>query len=497
MSKKQKTWIAVGVSAVVIIGAVLVFMSVRAQNSNNSASAYQTTTVQLGTLTSSVDGSGTVASPQSASLAWQTSGQVGDVRVQIGSQVKAGDVLATLLQDSKTQSDLEAALVTAQENLAQLTSPEAIANAKLAITTAEANVTNAQYGVNNLKYWQNNSLIQNQYASVVIAKANLDKAQAAYDSAHVGDYINNAGEAALYQALYNARQAYDTAENNYSTYSQKPTQRQIDAAQANLDLTNATLAQDKTYLAALTGGSVPADASGTALLQLKQAQLAVQTAQQNLDATTLTAPFDGTITQAAAVPGAVISAGTMVFRIDNLSTLVVAVKVTEIDINGIKVGQPATITFNAIPNKTYEGKVIQTDLAGTVGQNSTTFSVNVQITNADAQIKPGMAANVTIRTNQVDNALLVPSTSIFTDNNGQQYVYLIQNGTPTTVPVTVGAVSDTTTQVTNNALKEGDTIILSFASTSTTNSGGFRLGGLGGLGGVPGGGGNRQPAGTP
>jgi multidrug efflux pump subunit AcrA (membrane-fusion protein) len=172
----------------------------------------------------------------------------------------------------------------------------------------------------------------------------------------------------------------------------------------------------------------------------------------------------------------------------------VVVQVTEIDINGIQAGQPATITFNAIPNKTYAGKVIQSSLAGTVGNNSTTFSVTVQITNTDALIKPGMAANVTIVTNKVENALLVPSTAIYTDTTGQQYVYLIQNGTPTTVPVTVGAVSDTTTQITGSNLQEGDTIILSFASTSST-SGGFGLGGLGGLtgGGVR----DQPPSGTP
>ena len=482
MSKKQKIWIAAVVSIVVIIALVLVIASIRSQNSN-SAAAYQTTTVELGTLTSSVDGSGTVASTQTANLSWQTSGQIDQVFSQIGDQVRSGDVLATLLQDAKTQSTLESNLVTAQENLAQLTSPEAIANAKLAITTDQANVINAQYAVNNLHYWQNKALIQDQYANVVIAKANLDKAQAAYDNANVGEYINNPGEASLYQALYNAQLAYDRAEFSYSVYAQKPSQRQVDAAQATLDLANATLAQDQAYLAALTGGTVPADATGTALLQLKQAQLDVQTAQENLDATTLTAPFNGTITQSNAIPGAVVSSGEQVFRVDNLSNLLIAVQVTEIDINGIKAGQPATISFNAIPNKTYNGKVLHADLAGTVGQNSTTFSVTVQITDADAQIKPGMAANVTIITNKVANALLVPSTSIFTDNSGQPYVYLVQNGTPTTVPVTVGATSDTTTQITNDTLKAGDTIILSFASTSTTGGGGFGIGGIGGFGG--------------
>jgi HlyD family secretion protein len=504
MSKKQKTWIAIGVSVVVIIALVLVVAAIRSQNSSSTSAAYQTTTVQLGTLTSSVDGSGTVASTQSSNLAWQTSGQVDQVTAQTGNQVKSGDVLATLLQDAQTQTTLQTALVTAQENLAELTSPEAIANAKLAVTTDEANVTNAQIALNNQQYWKNDALIQDQYANVVIAKANLDKAQTAYDNANVGEYINNSGEAALYQALYNAQQAYNNAEYNYSVYAQKPTQRQLDAAQATLDLSNATLAQDQIYLAALTGGNVPAGTTGTALLKLKQAQLNVQTAQENVDTTKLTAPFDGTITQADAIPQAVVSSGTQAFRIDNLSSLVVAVQVTEVDINSIKAGQPATITFNAIPNKTYNGKVTKTDLAGTVGQNSTNFSVTVQITDADAQVKPGMSANVTVVTNQVDNALLIPSTSIFTDTTGQQYVYLIQNGTPTAVAVTIGAVSDTTTQITGNTLQEGDTIVLSFASTSTTSSGGFGIGGLGGLGGIVGGGGGGgrtvttgRPAATP
>jgi hypothetical protein len=62
------------------------------------------------------------------------------------------------------------------------------------------------------------------------------------------------------------------------------------------------------------------------------------------------------------------------------------------------------------------------------------------------------------------------------------------------VNVTVGAVSDTTTQITGNTLQEGDTIVLSFASTSTTGGGGFGLG----LGGIVGGGDTRiQNGGTP
>jgi HlyD family secretion protein len=481
MSKTQKGWIGAGAALVIVIAMVLLIISIRSQaaNASSGTTAYQTTTVQRGTLTSTVEGTGTVASLLTANLNWSAGGQIDKVNALIGDQVKAGDILATLLQDS-TQSKLESDLVTAQENLAQLTSPEAIANAKIAVTTDEANIINAQAVVNNQQYWKNNALIQNYYASYVIAKSNLDAAQAKYDSANVGQYINNPDEATLYQSLYNAQQAFNTAQYYYSLYSQAPTQRQTDEAQANLDLVKATLTTDQTYLAALTGGAVPAGATGANLLKLNQARLAVLTAQENLDAVKVSAPFNGTITQSNAIPQAVVSAGTQAFRIDDLTDLVIDVSVVEIDIDHVKVGQTASITFDAIPNKTFTGKVIKTDLAGTVAQNSTNFTVTVQLSDADASVRPGMAANVTIVTNQVENALIVPSTSIFSDNKNQTYVNLIQaDGSLTQVPVTVGVVADSTSQVTSPTLKPGDTIVLSFgsaSSSSTSGQGGFRAG---------------------
>ena len=441
-------------------------------------SNYASTPAPTGVAGAGVTASGIIVTDQQAHMAFSLAGNVKLVNIVPGERVQVGQILVQL-DDTTQQVELD------QANLAlrELTSPEAIANAKLAITTAQTNGTNAQIVLNNQQYWHNTALIQNYYANYVIAKANLDKAQTAYDNAHVGQYINNANEAAAYNSLYTAQQAYNTAQYYYSLYSQAPTQTQQDQAQANLDLANATLKNAQTYLAALTGGTVPADATGTDLLKLEQAQLTVQTAQKNLEAAKLIAPFNGTITQANAVPKALVTAGTQAFRVDDLSNLVIDVQVVEVDINHVQIGQPATVTFDAIPNKSYTGKVLSTDLSGTSAQSSVNFNVKVQITNADAQVKPGMSANVTIITNKVDNALLVPSTSIFTDANGGQYVNLVQNGGTSKVPVTVGAISDSTTQITSSTLKAGDTIVLSFASTSTTGGFGFRLGG-GGAGGA-------------
>lgn len=483
MSKKQKTTITVGVSVVLVIALVLLFASLRAQTGSSSGTpAYQTTIVQRGTLTSTVEGTGTVTSLLSANLNWLIAGQVDKMNAQIGDLVKAGDVLATLLQDS-TQSTLESSLVTAKENLAQLTSPSAIAIAQQTVANDQQAVYNAQAALNNLTYQNTNqAAIQNALSNLVLAQNNLSHAQDVY-SKIPGDPSVDANKANAYQTLYTAQLAYGGAEANYNLTKGHANQMLVDADTAALALAKAKLVEDQTLVAALTGGQVPDNATGTALLQLTQAKLAVQTAQDNLNNLEITAPFNGTITQTNVVPNALVKVGTNAFRIDDLSNLVIDVQVVEIDINHVQVGQPATITFDAIPNKTYTGKVIKTDLAGTTTQTSVNFIVTVQLTDADSMVKPGMSANVTIVTDKVEGALLVPSTSIFTDANGQPYVYLVQNGGPVKVPVTVGAVSDSATQITNDTLKAGNTIVLSFASSSSSsgNGLGLRLGGGAGV----------------
>ena len=454
---RKRTWIFVVIAIIVI--ATIGVLVVRNRNSSTTATQYQTIQAAKDTLTATIGATGTVRSNQTAILTWQNTGTIGIVNVKPGIQVKAGDVLANLLLSPLTQSTLESNLVTAQENLAELTSPEAIANARLAITTAQTDVTNAQTGLNNTQYWKNDALIQDYYAKFVIAKANLDKAQTAADNAHVGQYINNSNEAEAYQNLYNAQQAYNNAQYYFSLYSQKPTQRQMDEAQAKLDLANATLKNAQIYLAALTGGDVPADATGTALLQLEQAKLAIQTAQANLDAAKLTAPFTGTVTEVSGMVGDQVIPGTTAFRIDDLSQMKVDVQVSEVDINSVQVGQPVTLTFDAITGKGYNGKVLEVARTGDTIQGAVNFTVTVGLSDPDASVKPGMTAAVTITVKQVNNVLLVPNRAVRLVND-QRVVYVLRNGQAVEVNITLGASSDTMSEVVSGDLKEGDLVIL-------------------------------------
>ncbi len=482
-SKKNRARIWIILAIIVVAIAAVGFFVLRKRNSSTTATQFQTVQAEKGNLTASVGATGTVRSNQTATLLWQNSGTIGKINVKAGDQVKTGDVLASLVFAPATQNTLETNLVTAQENLAELTSPEAIAKAKVAVTTAQTDVTNAQYGVNNLQYWKNEALIQDYYAKYVIAKNNLDKAQTTYDNLHVGDYINNVEEANAYQTLYLAKQAYDTAHYWWSVYSQEPTQRSKDEVQAKLDLANATLKNAQIYLAALTGADVPPDATGTALLQFEQARLAVKTAQANLDAARLTAPFGGTITDVSGMVGDQVSPGTNAFRMDDLSQMKVDVQVSEVDINNVHVGQPVTLTFDAIAGKAYNGKVVEVAQVGDAVQGAVNFTVTVVLTDQDNNVKPGMTAAVTISVKQVNNALLVPNRAVRLVDN-QRVVYVLRNGQAVEVNVTLGASSDTMSEVALGDLKVGDLVILNPPTNLFT-----RPSGAGGGGGSPFGGG--------
>jgi HlyD family secretion protein len=355
----------------------------------NNASAPAPTSVAGG----GVNASGVLVADQEAHMAFSLAGNVKLVNAVLGDQVQAGQILVQL-DDTTQQVGLE------QANLAlrELSSPVAIANAKLAVTTAQTNVTNAQLALNNQQYWHNTALIQNYYANYVLAKANLDKAQTAYDNTHAGAYINNANQAAAYNALYTAQQAYNTAFYYYSLYSQAPTQNQEDQAQANLDLANATLKNAQTYLAALNGGTVPAGATGTNLLQLEQAQLAVQTAQANLDATRLVAPFSGEVASVAVSVGDYVSPGQIILVISDITHMhVETTDLSERDVPKVKLGQAATISIKAL-NQDVSGKVSAiSPLADTLG-GDVVYKVTILLVTLPSNLRSGMSVDVQFNT---------------------------------------------------------------------------------------------------
>jgi HlyD family secretion protein len=192
---------------------------------------------------------------------------------------------------------------------------------------------------------------------------------------------------------------------------------------------------------------------------LATAQARLQAAQKSVDSRTLRAPFDGTVTQVDVIPGDQVAPGTSAFRLDNLGRMLVDVLVSEVDINSVKVDQPVNLTFDAILDKQYNGVVSEVAPVGTAVQGVVEFNVTVQLTDADGQVKPGMTAAVNIVVEQINDALLVPNRAVRVVNS-QRVVYILKDSKLQQVDVTLGASSDTESEIIGGDLQAGDKVVL-------------------------------------
>ena len=162
----------------------------------------------------------------------------------------------------------------------------------------------------------------------------------------------------------------------------------------------------------------------------------------------------------------------------------VSINISEVDVPQIKVGQQATITFDALTNKSFTGKVEGINTTGVVSSGVTTYPAVIVLDESEGDILPNMSATANIITKIDNNVLLVPSASVQT-TGATSTVKVLRNGQVTTVPVEIGDSSDSQTVITSG-LSEGETVITGSISTSTSSTSpfsGFRLGGFGGSGG--------------
>jgi RND family efflux transporter MFP subunit len=248
-----------------------------------------------------------------------------------------------------------------------------------------------------------------------------------------------------------------------------------------LDVAKADLTKAEAALKKIQAGP---DAQAVAAARAK-----VAAAQAAVDQAHLTAPFHATVVAVSNKVGDSVEAGQSAIVLADLTSLEVEVSVAEVDINRIVIGQAATLTLDAAPGQTFTGKVSEVNVLGQANQGVVTFPVTVVVPEPSPQVKPGMTAAVSIITDSRENVLLVPNRAVRV-SGGQRTVTVLFEGEQIPVPVTLGLVNETMSEVLTG-LKEGDTVLLN-TSTTTQNRGGFGGGGGflfgGGGGGFRGGG---------
>lgn len=154
---------------------------------------------------------------------------------------------------------------------------------------------------------------------------------------------------------------------------------------------------------------------------IQQERATLSTNRYNLDQVTLEAPFDGIVTRRNieegenVVVGTMNNPGTQLLTIADMSIVEAEVEVDETEIPTIRIGQPAKVTIDALPGRTFTGKVteignspIQTMAQAQAGQQATNFKVTVQIDGQIPEARPGFTCSAEITTDTRKGVLSVP-----------------------------------------------------------------------------------------
>ncbi len=461
---------------IIAIVATGIFFGVRYAQENatkNLASSFQTVTVTRGNLTSLVGATGTVRSNQSGLVSWTTNGNIEEINFELGDTVRADQILATLRQSSLSQNIIlaEADLVMAKQNLDNLL------NSTLAQAQAQANLANATDALEDAKTRRESkeykrasqNTIDEAYANYIIALDNAKEWEKRYDNVdHLPE--DDPMRAAAFAEWAAAKTIAYRAEANWRYAQGLPSEDEIAIAEGNLALAQAQYNDALREWERLKDGPDPDD--------IAAAEARIAALEATLDTKNLRAPFGGTITEVRSKVGDQIAPGSISFRIDDLSSLLVDVEIPEVDINRVKEGMEARISFDAISDKEYRGVITKVAQVANITAGIVNFTITLELSDADESVRPGMTAAVNIIIDEIEDVVIIPNRAVRLVD-GQRVVYVLKPGEllPTPVEITIGASSDLQSEIIDGDIQVGDTLVLN-PPTEFMPPGGGPMGGF-------------------
>src|SRR5579863_5299535 len=354
----MKMWQKVAIGVgVVVVGAGIVLYSVN--QANKGVTTVQTAKVaKQDTLVSLVTASGEIKPTTYTNVQAQGFGRITEILVKEGEHIKKGERL--LIQDSiQANADVDA-------QAAALNSSES------GIAAAEASYKAAQ-------------------ADLLTQKANLEKAKLDYDRGQ-----------GLYKDGLIPKQDFDQRKTTY------------DAAAASVDSTAAKVYQVKAQLE-------------QSRAQLSQTKAVLTHTRDVLNKTTYVSPIDGIVSYLPVrlgeyvVPGIQNSNGSFLMTLSDMSVVTSEVKVDETDIVNVRLGQDADVTIDAVPGKTFHGKVTEigsqavlrssglaTTQSTTSTQEAKDFKVVVRLDNPPENLRNGLSTTAKIKTAEKKSVIAIP-----------------------------------------------------------------------------------------
>jgi HlyD family secretion protein len=521
---KSKNWImshkktSASVLIIVLIGGYFVF-----SGKEEILATYVLASVEKGTIVSSINGSGQVEALSQVDLKARGTGEITHVAVKPGQEVRKGQILFNLnARDAqKAVRDAETALETAQLELEKFKQPpksldvqaiEAnIANAEKSkidadknIKTAYRNLLNSSivaisvythdtqpvpiisgtytkdveaiitinvYGTNNGAYFSASGNSKNDVLFSGTGIVSTTVPQPIGDSGLYVKFASTEFTLAEWKIILPNKSVSSYA-SNLKTYEDALASKEETIKNADL-----IIAQNKQKINDLYQPDTLELRSKE--LMVRQKEDALMDAKTNLSDYYVVAPFAGLISSVAIKAGDMASGtlGTIITQ-----QKIAKISLNEVDIAKIKLGQKATITFDAIEDFSIVGEIVEIDAMGTVSQGVVNYNVKIAF-NADSyKVKPGMSVSASIIVNMKQDVLMVPVSAIKTSTFGNYIekfsvplvlVPGLVGGTPSSLPpeqfsVEVGISNDEFIEIISG-LKEGEQIVTRTITTSSSN----------------------------
>jgi HlyD family secretion protein len=440
-----------GIAVVVILLAGSAWFYTRGsafqQQSATATPSYYTTAVRQGNIRVAATGAGELTAAAQANLSFATSGTVGELNVKVGDIVTQGQVLAKLKDLDTLKANLssaELAVLQAQASLSTLQE-----NAALNLATAYKTWLDAQTTYADALYSDqrtSNTRCSKETTANLVVKYERSAAQLAKSYYESDEWIH-------------LKSAYDTAYANM-VYCTAYTADEKTSAQASLQVAETQMKQaEATYNTLQANQGVDPTQLAEAQNTLSDAQNNLSLAQKNLDSAVMVAPMDGTVISIAAGVGE--QSGTSSYiTIADLSNPNVTVRVDETDLGKLKIGNQAEVVFDALPDRTFSGEVIQVDPAlSQSGQTQVaTGIVRLDPVSDLAQNLPlGLNASVDVIDSEANGVLLVPQEAVRDLGDNQYAVFVLENNQLSLKMVEIGLTDGTYTEI-RSGLSQGELV---------------------------------------
>lgn len=213
-------------------------------------------------------------------------------------------------------------------------------------------------------------------------------------------------------------------------------------------------------------GLVSATALDNLKYELDAAKASWELARLQYSYTDIRSPIAGTVTQrldvvkvgntVTPVGGVIESADSALFVVEDLETLILRVNVPERELAKLSVGQPAELSFDAVPGRTFRGEIAL--ISPYVNADTATFSARIRVTETEGLLRPGMFARVAIVYERKPDALQIPRTALL-DSEGPPKVFVVVDGKAAERAVKLGLSNGAWIEVTEG-LRDGEQVVV-------------------------------------